>query len=233
MSGFFVVNYQCAVPADGVHTANKTVEIRPLIFSAAGAKTGTWTHDAYIPEASWFASSHGHHLCWMGSFLHKADPSVRANWGGEWLQSFGLGLLNKDEEAGGFWHYAAPEWFQRWAGDAQEIRPGLTRIDPEAASTAAHWYIGEGVTTPHLSIGYLITYHCITFAVAGDITGSNGGTVTIDLHRASDGELLATTSRVGNGAFSLDWYDNTEDVFVSAYEDDTHLGRSAPALAGT
>ena len=38
-------------------------------------------------------------------------------------------------------------------------------------------------------------------------------------------------SRSGNGSFSFTWYDNTEPMYVDAYEDSTHLGRSTQAVA--
>lgn len=72
-----------------------------------------------------------------------------------------------------------------------------------------------------------LTYHAITFTVSGTVSGSNSGTVNLGLHDATTGELLLTTSRSGDGSYSFTWYDDTADVYVAAYEDDTHVGRSA------
>jgi hypothetical protein len=44
-------------------------------------------------------------------------------------------------------------------------------------------------------------------------------------------EKLLTTSRVGDGAYSFTWYDNTKNVFVAAREDDNHLGRTTLGTA--
>jgi hypothetical protein len=57
--------------------------------------------------------------------------------------------------------------------------------------------------------------------------------VTIDLHRSDTGEKVATTTRSGNGAYSLTWYDDTVDVYVVAYEAAGRLGRSKNGKAGT
>jgi hypothetical protein len=42
---------------------------------------------------------------------------------------------------------------------------------------------------------------------------------------------MQSSSRVGNGAYSFTCYDDTENVYVMAYEDGTHLGRSAYGVA--
>jgi hypothetical protein len=80
----------------------------------------------------------------------------------------------------------------------------------------------------------LISYHAITFAVTGTITGSAGGTVNIDLYRTDTGELLDSTTRTGNGDYGFVWYDNTVDVVVLAFESDDLKGASGqyPASGG-
>ena len=90
-----------------------------------------------------------------------------------------------------------------------------------------------GNALQNTSLKRIITTHAITYSVAGDVTGSSGGTVTIDLYSDVSGLKLATTSRTGNGAYSLTWYDNTENVFTVARESGVLLGRSERALAGT
>lgn len=62
-------------------------------------------------------------------------------------------------------------------------------------------------------------------------TNITAGTLTLPV--PDGGELLASTTRVGDGAYSIDWYDDTEPVYIDMYEDGTHLCRTAPALAGT
>jgi hypothetical protein len=76
-----------------------------------------------------------------------------------------------------------------------------------------------------------MTYHTITYTVSGSVTGSAGGTVNLELERDGTDELVLSTSRTGNGSFSFTWYDNTENVYVSAREDSTHLGRSDQGTA--
>jgi len=97
-----------------------------------------------------------------------------------------------------------------------------TRMDIE---TSRYYFVYERATI-QLYMGFWITYHAMTFTVSGTVSGSNGGTVTLNLCRASDGEKLATTSRTGNGAYSFTWYDSAQNLYVEAYEDGTHIGRS-------
>ena len=79
----------------------------------------------------------------------------------------------------------------------------------------------------------MTTYHSVIRTVSGSITGSSGGPVDIYLHRASTGEIVLATSQIGNGSFSFDWYDDTEDLFVSAYESTTKKGRSKRDVSGS
>ena len=73
-----------------------------------------------------------------------------------------------------------------------------------------------------------LTYHSITVTKSGTVSGSGGGTVNIGFWRKVNdiAERLDTTSRVGNGAFSITWYDDTELVFAEGRESATLVGRS-------
>ena len=91
----------------------------------------------------------------------------------------------------------------------------------------------------HLSTAALIcnmamwlTYHSIYFTVTKAITGSGGGTVTIDLFRSSNDEWLGQCQRSGNGNYTIDLFDSAGTVYAVAREDGTHLGRSENFTAG-
>ncbi len=105
-----------------------------------------------------------------------------------------------------------------------DVHPDYIR--PRAnVMTARRWFAFNHQAT-YQAVVMTVTYHSILFNVAGNVSGSAGGTVTMGLHRASDGELLKTTTRAGDGAYTITWYDNTENLYVEASEDATHLGRS-------
>jgi hypothetical protein len=82
-----------------------------------------------------------------------------------------------------------------------------------------------------LGVRSWLTYHANTFTVSGNITGSSGGTVNIEIFRSSSGEKIGSTTRVGNGTWTFTWYDNTENVFATAKESSTLLGRSDDGVA--
>lgn len=120
------------------------------------------------------------------------------------------------------------DFFKRWPGD-----PGTGRNDIQ---TTRRWKLTNSTVNAAAQAVAgdcfaVTTFHGHTFTVAGTVSGSAGGTVTLNLCRAATGEVVKTTTRSGNGAYSFTWYDATEQMYVDAYEDNTHLGRSAPALA--
>ena len=77
----------------------------------------------------------------------------------------------------------------------------------------------------------MINYHSITYTIAGTLTNFGAGTVNIMAISEVSKEVIAETSRSGNGAYSMTWYDNTEDVKVIANQDSTHMGASDIGVA--
>jgi hypothetical protein len=117
--------------------------------------------------------------------------------------------------------------FKRWPGD-----PGEGRIELETARRWQVWAPGGTAVAPvWISLSLIFTYHAITYSVSGNITNSAGGTVDIKVCRAATGERVLETSRVGDGAYTLTWHDNTEELYAEARESATLLGRSDNALA--
>ena len=71
----------------------------------------------------------------------------------------------------------------------------------------------------------LVTYHSMFYRISGNVTDSAGGTVDLEAYRASDGLFLGSTSRVGNGAYTIDV--PVDDLcYVEARETGSLLGRS-------
>lgn len=122
--------------------------------------------------------------------------------------------------------YASRKTWKRWPGDTDTSRmdletPRSFRLDTPLLSTSAY--------------GLWVTYHSITYTVSGSISGSDAGTVNIGLNRSNDnptnpGELVKTTSRSGDGSYTFTWYDDTENMYVTA-EDGTSAGRTLDGAA--
>lgn len=106
--------------------------------------------------------------------------------------------------------------------------PNKDQFDIESSRS----HIVTANLTQSIMINQYVTYNSITYTISGTISGSNGGAVTIEAYRADTGQQISSTSRTGNGSYSMTWYDNTINVFVIAYESSTYKGMSAEQVAG-
>lgn len=223
LSGQLLVCYTSDVPADGPHAANKTVfwnvfAVGPL----RGASTRSGINSVTLADANVTQSGVSMLVCNFGYqrnvivagiIEHVARPFATSVFGTNDGVELGQRILNLD----------ASKTFLRWSDDPQ--------VGRYAFDGSFIWYLDSAINSRRWHLDLMVTYHAIAFAVAGVVSGSAGGTVTLNLHRASDGEQLGTTTRSGDGSYSIPWYDDTEDVYVEAYEDGTHLGRSDNSTA--
>ena len=232
ISGFFIINYTSGKATAGVGAHNHTV-CWGLQQNGTAAAASVYTITAtapVIPETEHFFNSLG--LRQVPIFLNNIASiavfveRLAAEGGIEWESVYHEGTHM--EENGIYYIFSQMlEHFKRWVGD-----PDTTRMDIETARRYRIITFSSGsLANLWHSMCMMFTYHSISYSVTGDITGSAGGTVNIALHDNTTGEKLRTTSRVGNGSYTLTWFDNTANVYTSAYEDGTHLGRSAPDLA--
>jgi hypothetical protein len=231
VGAFWMVNYTSDVAADGVGSHNHTV-IWPMYSQDTGAavQEKITTADAInIPETNYFITALG--LRWAG-MIGAVSQGISINVerltsgeGGLKFEPAYADIGQHDGEIGWYDVWAqVRSLFYRWAGDVDD-----SRLNPE---TNRRYVINSAnAVAHHTLLQTFITYHSITSTVAGNITNSNGGTVTISLHRADSGEKVLETSRAGNGAYSFTWYDNTENIFVQAYEDDGFKQRSGVTTA--
>jgi hypothetical protein len=224
------------VPTGDLSSANKTVE---WIFEAMGTKSPLTVNilsasAITIPETYWFASSFGVVLTYVNSgsnvptYTTVEVERLSAEGGVKWEAVNTADAVSEDGETGIYYRFMdASNVFHRWYPE-----PVASRLDPE---TSRRWRYTAGQNSSVLpQLSFLLTYHSITYAVNTTISGSGGGTIYVQLFRASDDEILrADNSRVGNGSLTSYWYDNTENVYMVAYEDSTHTGRSANGTAGS
>jgi hypothetical protein len=107
--------------------------------------------------------------------------------------------------------------WDRWAGD-----PETVRMDIEG-SRRVRLIINPTHTQ---ALMFYFTYHSVYRTVTRAISGSAGGTVNIAVHDKTTGDLLASTSRSGDGNYSVILYDDVNTKFSVARENATHVGRS-------
>lgn len=183
-----------------------------------------------IPETAYYANViNGDLRSYMaspssGMISLSAERASGEYWGDGWTRQH-RSIYNGETE-NGYWRFM-DEMDSVFKAYPNEPSNKL------ALETSRRWRLASLHAT-YASIGLWVTYHTITFTAAGDITDSGGGTVDISLHRVSDGALIDTTSRTGNGAYSMTYYDNVDTYFVEARESGTLLGRSENGtLAGS
>lgn len=188
----------------------------------------------YIPETDWFRNQLAfltNNVMGVTSSLNGGVTfeveSASGELNGQGFEVQGVLLTVTEAELG--WYPQAsgtalqnPLDWARWNGDPDTVRMSLT--------ASRRWRVNS-IQTGTRPLSVWLTKHGITFTVSGNITGSAGGTVNINLCRASDGAILKSTSRVGNGSFSITWLDNTENVYIDARESGTALGRSDNGVA--
>lgn len=236
LASWWIVNYTSDVPSQGIWAANHTVirSLKAVGTQSAASQSIVSAVAPDIPETTWFLTAVGMHYIYTSN---SSGNAAGVHIGVERLSGEG-GLIweNAYEALGG----TDPEVGirQAWAQARSVFRRfrdgSITDADTDrlAFETARRWRVclgGSCASFDHLDMYF--TYHSITYTVSGTVNGSNGGTVTLNLHRDSNGEKLMTTTRSGNGSYSFTWFDNTEDVYVDAYEDATHLGRSDADVA--
>jgi hypothetical protein len=228
-SCFWLVNYTSDKHADGVGVHNKTVRY-PLFTNDTldrGTEKITDSADITIPETNYFINNFGMRSSEMTSysngFVVKAERLIGEGYN-MFEDLYETGILMTFEVGYYEFYFEDRKVFYRWTGDSDTFR-----INSEVARR--YMISNIGTAGMIMILESIITYHSITSTVSGNITNSNGGTVTISLQEADTSEKILETSRVGNGAYSFTWYDDTELLYAEAYESTSYKGRSANALA--
>lgn len=232
VSGFMLVNYTSDKHTDGDGVHNHTTHWCYFVPNTTGSSPQRAItapdRQVAVPETSYFVSGmlmeiQGVHLV-SGTFTWTLVAQVESgeipNEG--WVAITSL-LRRSDAEAARWVRYGALDpYYMRFPTDPRSrlLNPETTR-EYRTHSNSAHTIGG----------GLWFSYHAITYAVAGNVAGSGGGVVNVSVHDATTHEILGTTSRTGDGAYSFTWYDNTRNVYASAREDGTHVGRSDNGLA--
>jgi hypothetical protein len=231
IGAFWIINYSSDKHTDGVGAHNHTV-IWPLYTQDTGAAVQekiTVADSVNIPENNYFITAFGLR---MGAMIGTTSQglSIKAERlavgeGGLIFEPAYTDIGQHDNEMGWYDVWAqVRSLFYRWTGDTDSIR-----LNPE--NNRRYVMSSSNGVAHHTLLHAFITYHTIEYSVSGNITESDGGTVVLSLHRNSSGEKVLETSRTGNGAYSFIWYDNTEEVYVTAYENDTFKGRSGKGFA--
>ncbi len=233
-SGYYIINYTSGKSAQGVGKHNHTVQW-PLCTQYDGTIAGTATREVAttnqrtpnLPQTTY----------WLNNVFYTLEYNTS--------NSVGYTVIQAERLAG---EGAADGWdvidclpfqgdgeYGHYTYITQCACPKFNRSPNETGKlnieTARKYRLhgGTGTLQSHLKI--ITTYHSLVFVASGDISNSAGGSIDIDLHSDVTGERIATTSRSGNGSYSFNVYDSTENLYVVARESGTLLGRSDLGLA--
>lgn len=230
VSGVIILNYHSGKATDGVGAHAHTVMRNLLQWDAALTDLTRPNNIAFdIPESMYYFVSIGfvfYQIVQSASQAITFDVECLAGEGkgGGYYDIYSDAYQADNERSASIVWMRGREAFLRYPTD-----PGADRVDIETARDYRLYTSSN--TSSGLTIVY--TYHAISYTVSGTISGSAGGTVEIRTYRADNRELVNSTSRNGNGAYSFTWHDNTVELYTEAYEDTTHFGRSTNATAGT
>lgn len=228
--GFWIINYTAGKPTQGYGAANHTV-FWNLTSYFDGATSVLRTISAIapaLPESDRFYSAVGTRYLYLTNTTGNAAgvtvlvERLAAEGGIKWEAAY-IDVGYTDPETGLRHAFSQiRDLFKRWSNDNFSNRMSL--------QTARRWRtVLNNNASSFDYLDLIFTYHSIPFTVADSISGFSG-TVTLSLHRSDTGEIVDQTTRSGDGSFSFTWYDNTENVFVSA-TDGTNVGRSTDGLA--
>lgn len=126
-------------------------------------------------------------------------------------------------------------WFAINVTDLFVQNPGCvgdTRVAPAESGMKFRLH-GPTTDKAHAWAVFGMTYHSIGYSVAGSVSGytGDGSGIAVRLHDAATGQALQATTTAVGGSYSFTHYDGTSNVFTTASQDSTHLGRSADGLA--
>ena len=230
LSGVVYLNYKSGVSSQGIGGHNHTTWWKVLDWDAALTSLREATAFApNIPETNYWVTGIGFQM------IHWDAVATNAiNWCAEVLSGEGAedgwrdlyaDMFVKDVERGCQVVYCRARGdMKRWPNDTDSER---------LAIETARKYRYTNLGTCAKGVAMILTYHTITFTVSGDVTGSSGGSVDIDCFTEDGDEILhiGTTSRTGNGSYTLTWYDNVYNCYAEARESGTLIGRSDNAVA--
>lgn len=245
LSGYMILNYTSGKHPNGVGVHAHTVYQNVLDFSSytsTGARvTTSATITPTIPETYYYLIGY---LFWVnyspvgngatGGLDADFNVSIEVvstdvyQGGDGWMDVYNGSTRIDTENMNGYIYAAARTAFKRWNGDPDTERLDLTTGRKYRLSTGPLW---TG------SMGYWYSYNAITYTVSGTCTGfsGDGSGIPIDFYRVVsstvDEEVLNLTTTIG-GVFSGTWIDNTDTLYATARQDDSHVGRSRNGTAG-
>lgn len=236
VSGLAFLNYTSGQSAFGGGDHNHTTTWMLLPYATGGlvqkkVQAAASTKTPIIPEADYYLMAVSYVLLCQTSgtaagnlaLVFNTETQAAEAEGAGWRELYSA-LFATDAEIGFTISYARGRTeFKRWPGD-----PDPDRLNVE---TARDYRFDTNVTASLIWQSYLmLTHNSITFNKTIAVTGSAGGTVTVNVRRAAgedkEGMLLWTGTRSGDGNVTAVLFEDTSIKFTETRETDALVGRS-------
>jgi hypothetical protein len=237
LSGALYLNYTSGKHADGVgahaHTCHEYV--MSGLTSTLRVTTSTTQVACPIPETNYYLIGFLTYLPYIAGIGTDQAITIQAEiLPGElsndgWVAIYQGQGRTDNENSLNTAYGAARTTFTRWNGD-----PDTDRLNLKSARL---FRIDNNPINYSLSLSYYYTYNSIMFTVSGTCAGysGDGSGIRVDVFRTVSStydEPILNLTTVAGGTFTGKWVDNTDTLFASARQDDTHVGRSTNGTAG-
>ena len=229
--GTLYLNYTSGLHAsgDGVHNHTITYHIASLAAGNVGTNYSSWSITPNIPEASYWLTNVGLYVN-----LQQYNSPSGCDIEVETLTTDLIGVLGQRPilNTTTYAEYSDIEQIEtiditsHWrSSPTQLLQPKGLNIE-----SARDWRIfAVGGIGGSAVMSLNITYHSITYTVAGSASsyaGDGSGIVAVVYDAVTHGALASMTT-VAGGAYSFTVYDDVNGAYVVCRENNTHVGRSA------
>jgi hypothetical protein len=225
ISGLIVLNYESDVPTQGIGAASHTVRENLISFDAGAVNGVNTAASLAITPSNYWLNAVGFCITLfsgnsVGSYAVLAEYAAGEGLGAGW--SAVVSVFDTDAERGShnIW-FDFSRFFKRCPQDAD-----TSRMDLEVARKVKV----KNFPTTMNGLSIVATVHHITYTAAASVSGNNASLpTTVRLHLTDTDEVIQEqVLSAGTTAFSFTVYDKRQ-YYVSAYQDNTHVGRSGDA----
>jgi 6-phosphogluconolactonase (cycloisomerase 2 family) len=239
-NGVMFLNYTSdkSSEGDGAHNHTTFWVNRPWTAGLNARTQYSPSTTPNIPESDYFITSIGYEMKFLTSGVLSNAVSIAFQ-----------GEVQPSEADGAGWYSFYDSLYANdaetacsviWARARDEYKTYPTNPDNSllGVETLRDYRIDINPNVGFIQAAEMVTYHTITFSIAGTITGGDGiNPIIVRAVRTDNGNLIqevtaSTTDGNLTGAFNITWYDNTIDVIVVANQSANFNGSSEEQVAG-
>jgi len=230
LSGMMYLNYTSSVNPEGGGSNTKTLVTHLKGFTNDTSSEviiySSSINQPYMPENYYYLTSGG------GLFYVNSLGSVATQWlswqtqirpeeplGSGWISLYEGTFLGDAETGINPCGAFAQEVWKRYPGDPAPDRVSYRKDRNFRFSTGP-------ATTQRIVGNNITTYHSRQFSKSGNIYPNPGDGQIVRIYRNDTNELILTASTDTNGQYTVDYHNDTIDLYSEVKVSDTQIGRS-------